>query len=566
MSTLEKCREQLQKGQIYELQAGVKVYKMEKESTLEDYALLQKGILEDGYLLADSWEECGSYFATYQKGNNLLYAALWEKSGKLQVVSDTNEGLVALEAKNRAALAETRICSPLLTQVRMMFYAFNCGMSYIIRLTDGRFAIIDGGIAEHEEAEHLLELLNEQNVLEGKPQVAAWFFTHPHDDHVLLFHDIMKNHKDELQVESVVYSWAAPEYGIQNWVSVPHDEVVAQYCQDMVVIQPHAGQRFIYPGVTFSVLYVHEDMCPEYISALNDTSLVMRMDVEAEEGGTAEKRRVMFFGDALRPTAEVLCAQYEAGILQCEMMQVAHHGYSGGSPELYGMVDPEVVLWPMPDYCYLLVCNQKSNSVIVQSQKADTVYMGGNQEVTIDFWQKVLPEAKPYEAYEKAVSGDVLYEETFDKERIMDLHWNCIYTDTPDYSAANISLEKDACHLESHKGYTMIVLMESGMFRTTQKWTAELTGCADNVEEAYLTWDYDYPEVFNPEAALALPVVNGEEFDFQISVDCDAGKASLSSNGSLVQEFAFPVEWKKGLYFVIKNADITLKHIRVVKN
>ena len=566
MSILEKCKECLQKGQIYELQAGVKVYKIEKGSTTSEYALVQKGILDDGYVLADSWEECGSHFATYQKGNELLYIALWERSGKLQVISDRNERLVALDGKNRAALADKCICSPLLTQVRMMYYAVNCGMSYIIRLTDGRFVIIDGGDGEYEESEHLLELLKEQNVLEGKPQVAAWFFTHPHDDHVLLFHDIMKNHRDELQIESLVYSWASPEYGVQDWVSVLHNEVVAKYCQDMTVIQPHTGQRLIYPGVTFSVLYVHEDMCPEYISFLNDTSLVMRMDVDAEEEEKTEKRRVMFFGDALQTTADVLCAQYEPGILQCEMMQVAHHGFGGGSPELYRMVDPEVVLWPLPDYCYLLVCDQRSNSVIVQSEKADTVYMGGSQEVTIDLWQSVLPSDKPYEPYEKAVSGDVLYEENFGKDRIFDLHWSCIYTATPDYAAAKIALENGECHLESQNKLAMIVLMEPGMFCAAQKWTVALKGRANAVEEAFLTWNYVYPEAFKAEEALPLPMIDGEEFDFQVSVDCDAGKAILTNNGNIVQEFSFPVEWKKGLYFVIKNGDITMKHIRVVKD
>ena len=230
------------------------------------------------------------------------------------------------------------------------------------------------------------------------------------------------------------------------------------------------------------------------------------------------------------------------------------------------MVDPEVVLWPLPDYCYLLVCNQRSNSVIVQSEKADTVYMGGSQEVTLDLWQNELPSDKPYEVYEKAVSGDVLYEENFEKDRIFDLHWSCIYTDTPDYSAAKIALENCECHLENQNNPTMIVLMEPGMFGTTQKWTVELTGRANTVEEVFLTWNYVYPEAFKAEEALALPMVNGEEFDFRISVDCDTGKAILNSNGSFVQEFSFPVEWKKGLYFVIKNADITMKHIRVVKN
>ena len=60
-------------------------------------------------------------------------------------------------------------------------------MGYIVRLSDGRFVVIDGGMAEYDEIEHFFETLNSQNELESVPVIALWFITHPHFDHFNFF-------------------------------------------------------------------------------------------------------------------------------------------------------------------------------------------------------------------------------------------------------------------------------------------------------------------------------------------------------------------------------------------
>lgn len=56
-------------------------------------------------------------------------------------------------------------------------------MSYVIRLADGTFIVVDGGYATNREADGLYELLM-ANTADGKqPVISAWFITHLHYDH-----------------------------------------------------------------------------------------------------------------------------------------------------------------------------------------------------------------------------------------------------------------------------------------------------------------------------------------------------------------------------------------------
>ena len=78
---------------------------------------------------------------------------------------------------------ENKTIAPLITQVRTSYFSVDCGMAYIIRLGDGSFVIIDGNIGEYDEPERIMELLDGQNLTDGKPRIAAWFITHFHGDH-----------------------------------------------------------------------------------------------------------------------------------------------------------------------------------------------------------------------------------------------------------------------------------------------------------------------------------------------------------------------------------------------
>ena len=86
----------------------------------------------------------------------------------------------------------TEICQSLLTHIEPVDY----GMSYLIRLCDGRFLIMDGGWEFEPDADALMNQLQAQSLTE-KPVIALWIFTHPHSDHYFCFFPFMEKYGDK---------------------------------------------------------------------------------------------------------------------------------------------------------------------------------------------------------------------------------------------------------------------------------------------------------------------------------------------------------------------------------
>ena len=529
MSILNQIQNDFQKAETYSLQNGVRLLKINELQDETQLAAIRQTIIETGYSVCDQWQDHGSNFTTYTKGDEALYLTYHEKNNALRLVADNTESL-SLKKKNEGARC---ICTPLLTQGRPMYYAYDCGMVYIIRLTDGRFIIIDGGMCEYEEKEHFLELLEQQKVTEGKPVIAAWFITHPHDDHFNMFARIMTQHADCVELESVVYSWAGPDYASQGSDKTEFNQAIEALGSNVKIIH------------------------------VNDTSIVMRMDFDEQ---TAEgQRRAIFFGDAMFRTAEHLCDSYASETLQCDLMQVAHHGYSGGSDRLYRTVDPKVILWPVPDYWFWTTSRLDCNYYLTHSEKAEALFIGGRHEVTLDLSQPIQA-IDPYEKHNNAQPGDVLYEENFTGDRVYDLYWSAINTGYTDYVSAAITLQKGSCRLVAGEHHSMGELMQPGMLRKAQNWTLTLSGHAERVGMIALFWNYAEPNVYKDEEALRLPVQSGEDFDIELVVNGDAGKAQLKNKGELIEELTFTPSHHKGLYLILQDTEIILNHIKVVKN
>ncbi len=571
MRILTQLQNYFPKAEFYPLQKGAKLLKINDLQSEAQLAAIRQTIIENGCSIYDEWQDQTSQFTTYVQDGQALYLTYHEKSSTLRLITDSTESL-PLRRKNDEMSASTAaregqqaeaLCTPLLTQGRPMYYACDCGMQYIIRLTDGRFIIIDGGMNEYEETEHFLDMLDQQNVTEGKPTIAAWFITHPHDDHFNLFAHVMTQHKDRVQLESLIYSWAEPEYARPGSDLTDFNKAIEAMGSSVKVIQPHTGQRFQYSGLIVNVLYTHEDACPEFLSNVNDTSIVLRMDID--EQPEVGRRRAIFFGDAMFGTAERLCDSYAPETLKCDIMQVAHHGYSGGSDRLYRTVDPRVILWPVPDYWFQTVQYQDCNYYLTHSPNAEALFIGGRHEVTLDL-SRPIRAINPYEKQDNTQPGDVLYEEDFTGDRVYDLNWSAINTGRTDYASAKLTLQKGSCRLAAGEHHSMGELMQPGMLRKAQNWTLTLNGHAERMGTAALFWNYADPSEYNDAEALRLPLQPGEDFAIEFIVNGDAGKAELKNKGELIEELTFTPAKRRGLYFILKDADVTLHHIKVIKN
>ena len=523
-----------------------------ENATEEQFENIEKNLSADGFSYYDKRKESEVVFSTFVKGDLVVYLSYTPTERRVRQIF--KENAVLFEKGNRKM--EQKV-TPLITQVRNAYFSVDCGMSYVIRVSDGRFVLIDGGFDEYEEADHLWDVLMSQYEGNDRPIIAAWFITHPHCDHYSGFVKFMNKYGDRVQLESILYNWALAE--LSQPQSPKNDltefnRLIEEWRHKVKVITPRTGQRYEIADAVFDVLFVCEDIYPERIPNVNNTSLVMRMEIAG--------RRVLWMGDAQGQAADCMCRRYGAESLKCEIFQVGHHGYNGGSDELHRTVDPEVLLWPCPNFWYPVVRLWERNDYLIHSPNIQTTIVSGQKEVVLDM-TKPVPVFQPYVQSE---SDKVVYEECFDGDRVVDLHWSCITGGSTGYGAAEAKLGAGECTLTTVEKdvYTVCEFVQAGQMEVVKNFVLTISGKIEKGTEKFgLFWDYSLPTVFSEEHALWLEENKEGEFRYCLKGDWKHRKAQLTFFDKLVCEF--PYETVGGLHFLLKNASVTLQHIQVEK-
>lgn len=342
--------EKFPQGQLYPLRKGNLV--LIPECSESDYQRIIRCFAETDWRSTAQREESGVAFVSFSDRTQMAQLSWCPRQNTIRVVVENDAQLPDRAEEGKA------VTTPLITQMRLTYFAHDCGMVYLIRLSDGRFVIIDGGLAEYDEPEHFLNLLDSQNVLDCRPVIAAWFVTHPHCDHQDLLIHLMNNYPDRFVLERFAYNFPTDDRANGFSLSVAQLFEMEQHLTDTQVLTPRTGQRWYLGDAVFDILYTSDDVCHEFVGNVNETSLVMRMEL----GGY----RVLWLADAQGIACEKICRRYAPESIRCDIVQVGHHGYHGGSPELFRRADPEVLIWPVPDCRYYEMCNVDYNNFLVQ--------------------------------------------------------------------------------------------------------------------------------------------------------------------------------------------------------
>ena len=544
MKTLDFCKAYWNLTEAHEAFGDAFVMTVSASDTAyEDFC----GALRDaGWSVYTAREEYQNRFATYLGFCERLFLCYSAFGQKLRMVVERGEGLLPPRAEDRDYTMRT---TPLVTQVELAYCKADCGMSYVIRLSDGRFVIIDGGYDEYEEAERLYDVLKSQNVLE-KITVAAWIITHPHGDHYLCFMQFCKDHGNSVDIQQLLYNWPLPSMCKYPCNTTAYDALVASLGIDVIV--PHTGQRFCYADAVFDVLFACEDLYPNVIRNTNDSSIVLRMDL----GG----KRFLWLADAEFVSCEEICRTFSAKALKCDILQVGHHGYDGGSPELYRRSDPEALLWPCPDFWYYPVRLWKSNDFLRKSPNIKHIFIEGHGSTVLD-----MSLSDPASAADVApIVASPLYETDFQKtRRVIDLGWSCITGGDTGYSSPNIVLSEDGCEIATG-GRAVCLVRRPDQLADTLSYTMTLKAAAEINEGGRigLICNYANPTVWSEDEVcwLALDEKSGETC---LCLDAEAQTARLSYYGKLAREWDYVPAERRGLYLVIENARLFIKQIQI---
>ena len=326
--------------------AGASVQYFEEVSAA-DIEALHREMEEGGFSCDEENLLGGNAFSFYKKGEASKLLAYYPALGQAKLVSDEKPIINGLCDRTGE-----KICEPLLSMVD----TFDFGLSFVIRLEDGRFIIFDGGWEERDYAERLMALLKKQCVTE-KITIAAWIITHPHIDHYRCFISFAKKFENQYVLQRLIYNFFDSDIKNDKIEGAekegPHMARFFESVQNSgaPVYRAHTGEVFDIEGAHFEILSSPDDTLKPKTTNINTLSLVFKI--------TYKGQTILMTGDAMLPSSK-LASRFGA-YLKSDILQVPHHMFDGGCTACYRLIDPETILIPCEDEYVFSVFSTRAN-------------------------------------------------------------------------------------------------------------------------------------------------------------------------------------------------------------
>ena len=299
-------------------------------------------------------------YALLDNGTNTIFVSF------LRSVSGSNRGRLRVFVQASGTPYHTQstataadVCAPKLWQLNVEpMNGDTGGMSYVIRLSDGTFVVIDGGYNTDSDAKNLYSILKANNPLKGDPVISAWFITHIHIDHYGILAKFSSLYADSVTVKGFYYNFYGFDIDDIYANNIPNiEKTMRSFKGAKLYSKLHSGMVMGFAGATIEVLATHEDVKQSFyvfdwdnllsgyslksntFEAANDTSTVIRLNIEGQ--------RIMFLADAQDGIGSALLNTYTTNYLKSDIMQMAHHGFDGVSYKVIEAINPKVILWPM---------------------------------------------------------------------------------------------------------------------------------------------------------------------------------------------------------------------------
>ena len=208
-------------------------------------------------------------------------------------------------------------------------------MGYIIVAPDGAISCIDGG--NTCEGSYMLSLIKKYGG--SRPHVRYWFLTHPHSDHCDALLAIWPLRGADFTLDHVVYAFP-PAADVAAYA--PGEPEPARFIEKIAFphIAPKVGDTFDLGGATMTVMQTFAGETENYI---NNSTMVLALE--------GEGLKTIFLGDLGKEGGYRLVNTYGKK-LKCDLGQMAHHGQSGVTREVYEVMDPDICLWNAPSWLW----------------------------------------------------------------------------------------------------------------------------------------------------------------------------------------------------------------------
>ena len=325
------------------------------------------------YTLYTEREAAGNLFATYTSETHNIHTYFNAAEGETRIIIEPSS---ALPPRAEDTTTANDKYEPAVCLVGLEYnYSGNeysqIGLMMLFRLPDGRLIVVDGGSNKAKAAELLWQNMRELAPDKNNITIAAWVLTHAHGDHSGGFLNFADSYGSKVKVERVIHNFTTVEQyaSIQDYGHHQKARDAAEKLADEV-IKAHNGQLYHFGGATMEILYTFDDFLPDQMAWGNSTSLVCRISM----GG----QTVMVLGDVTTSANNILCKMY-GNYLKSDIVQVTHHGSSGGTVQVYNLIDADTALWPGGERSYEGRSRSDENAFLLKNVRdvyvaADDVY------------------------------------------------------------------------------------------------------------------------------------------------------------------------------------------------
>lgn len=347
----------------------------------------------EGYQRWELRESSTTAFCSLKKETNGIFINYYYGTSELTVVQETDSKYF-----DYCDVMGAETVAPQITQVHLEDF----GMSYVVRLSDGRFILFDGGRQFEPDAESLYRCLK-RGTNEEKPRIAAWIMTHPHSDHFHCFFAFMQAYAEDVVIEKFLFTFPEHDDNVHypavhsKSTRLPYDtSIYANIPRMLSVIEttgaeiyaPHTGQRYVIGDAVCDILASIDDTI-HCSTNVNATSLVIRMQL----GGQV----ILWAADA--PFSDIKLSEKYGEYLKSDILQVPHHGFQSGKAEAeiraYRLIRPEVCLLPVSDYnAYTVFCTYRPSTRFLMQDAGVLEMITGDEERPLTLPYTARPEGK----------------------------------------------------------------------------------------------------------------------------------------------------------------------------
>ncbi|MBQ8408832.1 MAG: MBL fold metallo-hydrolase [Clostridia bacterium] len=406
-----------------------------------DYRAAVKYYLENGY---------GEYSVS-EIGGMLSTTLIGEKGYRTVTFNGAKGELYLGTSADGAILPEAgelgeKVCDVTVTQRHSP--EIN-GMTYIVRLTDGSFLVIDGGYKA--EAQTLYDTLCQLNGSDEGIHIRAWLITHSHGDHYQAFNQFSKDYASKVTLDYLLYS---PVSGAKNQDSYLNGQVKTDLANfnGAQLCGIHTGTVLDFGGVRWEFLLTAEHLYKTNApDDFNETSTVSR--IKNEEGS------MLFLADCGVYASDWMVESY-GDALKSDMVQIAHHGCETATAELYDRIAAATCFWPCSESLFITYRGELVKQHIIEAEYSKEHLLHGYGTITRPLSYKaaapayfsIFPKAagavntSPYASNVRIEDGVLKFDtkasgESYDPY----ISYTLKNVETEDYNAIRIVVNTEAC-------------------------------------------------------------------------------------------------------------------------